>query len=343
MIRHLGRVFRKKGLPIYFTFFVTSRCNMACQHCFYWKELNTIKDELSLEEIKKLSDEIGNLAVLILTGGEPTLRKDLPEIAEIFYKNNKVNNLVIATNGYDTENIVNQTRAILERVKSNVIISLSLDGTKEVHNQIRGVDCYENVLKTFYQLKELKKEYKKLKVSICITLSELNQGVAKQAYEMVKDYLKPDNISLSVARGDTKGGVKDIDLNIYKELLDLMKEDKRGYDNITTFVSEEIGNKTIKIIEEKKQVMPCYAKDLNCVVYPNGDVHFCELLDSNLGNIREDSFKEIWYSEKANKLREDKSCFCIHDCNLQVNILFNPMFFWRYWWWNIKGDLEDEC
>jgi len=83
-LRIAGRVAIKRGLPVSLIFFVTSRCNLLCRHCFYWEELNKKKGELELPEIEKIAKSLPNLLTVSLTGGEPYLRPDLPEIASAF-------------------------------------------------------------------------------------------------------------------------------------------------------------------------------------------------------------------------------------------------------------------
>ncbi len=76
-----SRLLLKRGLPVNLIFFVTSRCNLLCTHCFYWEELNKRKNELELDEIERVSRSLPNLLSVSLTGGEPYLRPDLPDIA----------------------------------------------------------------------------------------------------------------------------------------------------------------------------------------------------------------------------------------------------------------------
>ena len=62
------------GTPPFLTLFITSTCNLTCPHCFYWRELNQ-KDDLSFDEIAKLSESLDPIENLNLSGGEPFLRK----------------------------------------------------------------------------------------------------------------------------------------------------------------------------------------------------------------------------------------------------------------------------
>ena len=72
--------------PILLNILVTSVCDMRCTHCFFTEELDDRprkKLQMKTHEIEKISETLGgNLGVLILAGGEPFTRKDLPEIAQ---------------------------------------------------------------------------------------------------------------------------------------------------------------------------------------------------------------------------------------------------------------------
>ena len=83
---------------------------------------------------------------------------------------------------------------------------------------------------------------------------------------------------------------------------------------------------TLRIIEEKKRIIPCYAGSLEGVIYSNGDVAICELTKpfDNLKEANYDFYK-IWNSEKANRIRSlTRSCACIHGCNLTTALRFQP-------------------
>src|SRR3989338_3896529 len=84
----LGRAYWSSVLPTYMVFFVTARCNARCEHCFYWREVESADSslELSFSEIKKISGNLPGLAQISLTGGEPFLRKDFSEIIKVFYQ-----------------------------------------------------------------------------------------------------------------------------------------------------------------------------------------------------------------------------------------------------------------
>src|SRR4029077_13976439 len=82
------RLRRKRKLNT-IIFFVTSHCNATCETCFYWDELNQ-EGDLSWDEIVKLSESTPPFTDLWFSGGEPTLRRELPEIIDLFVRNNGV-------------------------------------------------------------------------------------------------------------------------------------------------------------------------------------------------------------------------------------------------------------
>ena len=61
--------------PPFLILFINSICNMKCEHCFYWQQLNQ-KNDLTFEEIVSLSEDLGTVENLNLSGGEPFLRKE---------------------------------------------------------------------------------------------------------------------------------------------------------------------------------------------------------------------------------------------------------------------------
>ena len=73
--------------PAHITFFVTSACNYRCRMCFYWRQIEKEKKNLlSFKEYEQIVKKFPSFTTIALTGGEPFLRKDLTEIAHLFYQ-----------------------------------------------------------------------------------------------------------------------------------------------------------------------------------------------------------------------------------------------------------------
>ena len=85
-IKNLGKGLLNRSSPSYLILYVNNICQLRCDMCFYWDAMQKKTKQLSLTEITKLAKSLPNLLQLTLTGGEPSLRKDITEIPKIFSK-----------------------------------------------------------------------------------------------------------------------------------------------------------------------------------------------------------------------------------------------------------------
>jgi MoaA/NifB/PqqE/SkfB family radical SAM enzyme len=106
----------------------TYRCNSKCQMCYIWKNPTDQKEEVSLETLAKLPGGFDNLNV---SGGEPTLRRDLPEIIDLLYPKARI--LEISSNGLHPEKLVP-----IIRKYPKIKVRFSLEGDEATSNAIRG-------------------------------------------------------------------------------------------------------------------------------------------------------------------------------------------------------------
>ena len=82
------------------TYDITNICNLRCKTCFV--EFSKKPDYLTLDEFKKLHDEIGPISMMNFSGGEPFIRNDLVEVTRVFSDSDI---LAIPTNGWWTDRI----------------------------------------------------------------------------------------------------------------------------------------------------------------------------------------------------------------------------------------------
>jgi len=352
--RHLFKALLKyKQLPSYFIFYPTSRCNLKCSHCFYHDSLNKKFNELSVDEIDKITKTMDPILSLILTGGEPYLRHDLDKIVKIFYENTRVPIITIPSNGWYLSKMDKQITNMMEWCPYLTLNQqISIDGIGADHDLIRmdkqvvGSDnSFERAIKTIHHLKKLQETYNRINIGIIITFTSQNQKKFKEIIKEIHSLVKPDNISINLVRGDPKEKVNlNLDLELYRDAVKY--RDNLYYEKKMSGHARFKGNKlatagrimlnelTNKTFEENKYITPCYAGNLSGVMYPEGDVYPCEILDDShkIGNIRDFDldFKKLWFSKKAKeevKFISKTKCFCTHECFNAVNILFNPKFY----------------
>jgi len=122
-----------KNTPIYVQFYVTARCNWTCEQCNIIYANSDVR-ECTLDEIKEIADNFAKMgvAIILLTGGEPFMRKDLPDIIYAF--ESRGIHVRMQTNGFATEEQI--VKAIEAGGRD---ISVSLDSLKPViQDKING-------------------------------------------------------------------------------------------------------------------------------------------------------------------------------------------------------------
>jgi MoaA/NifB/PqqE/SkfB family radical SAM enzyme len=108
----------------------TFRCNSRCQMCYIWKNPTEPKLEVTAETLSKLPSGFDNLN---LSGGEPTLRRDLAELVDVLYPKARI--MEISSNGLNPEKLVP-----IIRKYPDIKVRFSLEGDEATSNQIRGED-----------------------------------------------------------------------------------------------------------------------------------------------------------------------------------------------------------
>jgi MoaA/NifB/PqqE/SkfB family radical SAM enzyme len=344
VIGHGRRVFYKNGaLPLYLIHFVTERCNARCLHCLGSFSSEQPKDELTLDEIEKMSSTLGPLFLLLPTGGEPFLRRDLPEIIRIYYKNNSLRKVAMPTNGSLTDTAVKSVIEILNIGRDlHFGIDISIDAIGEDHDRIRNFPgLFQRAMETYREFKKLEKEYDNFNACIEITVSSFNQNKLPEIYSYLLNKVKIDNLIVRIVRGSPRDPrAKDVDIDKFEAFTKKIEEDilNKTLPSYTNFpfsnfiiARDILGRRlTMKLLRENRCQMPCYAGNLTGVLRSNGDVFPCELLGEKFGNIREwdYDFKKLWLSEKADRIRsqiKESRCFCTHENFITNNILFNPL------------------
>jgi radical SAM protein with 4Fe4S-binding SPASM domain len=115
---------------------LTRRCNLRCIHCYTDSENVRYEDELTTDEGFKLLDDIAEFGVpaVLLTGGEPLMRRDVFDLAE--HASGLGLRPVLSTNG----TLIDEPNA--ERIKASgfAYVGISLDGIGDVNDRFRGVE-----------------------------------------------------------------------------------------------------------------------------------------------------------------------------------------------------------
>ena len=340
------RIRRKRKLNT-IIFFVTSRCNATCETCFYWDELNQ-QGDLSWDEVVKLSRTTPQFTDLWFSGGEPTLRKDLPEIIDLFVRNNGVRYINLPTNGLKPNRIYEiAEHALAANPGLELHINIALDGLRESHDFMRGVPGnFERALESGRLLRKLKPRFGlRLIVNINTVITRDNLDEILPLAELVRAERIADGHYFNLIRGEAKDpGLKDVQREklrrIYRELPRIqwdyaegMFDDrfrplkwikKAAYVGTLTFHHRT----QFQNLETRTPwAMPCTAGETSAVIDFDGRVRACELRRP-IGNLRDHDmdFQVFWESSARQKeppqIQCDQ-CWCTHVCFIHDSLRYS--------------------
>lgn len=340
--------------PFYLIFFVTARCNSRCLTCFNLTKEGYETNELTLAEIAEIARKSPPLYQLTISGGEPTLRDDLPQIIALFKKYTGICHTTITTNGLLPEKIVHilcQINSLCPKLHTRV--TLSLDGLGPVHDHIRGVPgSFASTVKTLYQLQDLRRQIPRLRVAVNSVFCHQNQEHIGPLIDYVANNHQVENHLLLWVRGLPRDpSVSWVDLGKFiaaqSRLNDLYsnRENQGPLSRVFQELDRKVGQVVIQTITQKRAILPCRAGSKMIVLDETGRVRPCEpsayqslnkrkLRETDaserspwlLGSLRENDYdlRSILSSsesrEKISTIRK-KGCHCTYECAIYASIL----------------------
>lgn len=338
-------IFSKPRLR-YLLFYVTSRCNLRCSHCFYLDELNK-HDEMSLEEIEKVCRSIAPLSFVRMTGGEPFLRKDLPEVISAFHRHAGTSRMGIITNGTRPEWVQKTVQKIFELSPNvTVDVGVSVDGLQDVHDELRGLKgSFQRAKDTVSELVKAQKQFPKLQTSTVSTVTAINEPQLDELYDELSSW-GVDRLSVNHVRGKVHDEtLKEVPYARYQEFAKRCEayhqDNEKGFKAGVQRAKNRLSRQAIEeVVQGNDTDIHCLAGSAIGVLYSDGNVSLCEMLEGDLpsnnghppahsllGNVRDvdHDFYKIWHSENTQNCRDwirETNCSCSHECFLTASIVF---------------------
>lgn len=326
-------------LPFQVVLYPTSRCNARCPHCYNHERQSSADagQELSLDEIEKISAHLEHVKVLTVSGGEPFLRGDLKEIVRVFRRNNGLQYLSIHTNGFLCDTIVSTVASILEAEQTlEVIVCVSIDAIGERHDEIRRHrGGFAKLLVTLEELRNLRERHGNLHLIATTMYSRSTLDSFQETIGYIRNTLgiKP---SLSFIRGDVDSArEKEIDVSGYEDFFSRNRElSDRGISLFSPMALKEamemmICGIVVRNYRTGTQAVPCQAGRRLVVIYENGDVYPCETLGEKFGNLRDVGYDlgKLLFSptgkEVIARIRAGRCC-CTWENIIPINLLLAP-------------------
>ena len=286
---------------------MTRRCNLKCVHC-YAKALGEHgKDEIDTSQGKAIIDDLAayGAPVMLFSGGEPLVRKDLVELAH--HAVSKGMRAVISTNG----TLITPEKAKELKAVGLSYVGISLDGGEDIHDRFRGVPgAFKKALRGIENCQN-----EGLKVGLRFTINKRNAVEIPVLFDIVRDMDVPricfyhlvysgrgsDLIKEDLDHAETRAVVDLImdktralfDAGLPKEVLTvdnhadgpyvylrLLREDPARAEEVNTLLSFNEGNNS--------------GRGIGCISW-DGAVHADQFWRNHtFGNVLERPFSQIW-------------------------------------------------
>jgi len=282
-------------LPKDFVIAVTYNCNSKCRMCNIWK--SEPMPGLDLAEIAKLPD---NMTDVNLSGGEPFLRSDLPEVVRLLAKKNPRVRIIISSNGFATDLILKQM-SIIKEIMPDIGIGISIDGIGKLHDEIRGIPGgYKKVLATIKGLQELGIK----NIRVAFTAGDYNITDLYKVYKLSKKL----NVEFTIAAVHNAENY----FNIAENKITKMPQFKREFEKL---IKSELASWNIKkwfrayfayalyqYVFTGKRCLPNYSGQDSVFIDPQATVYPADVSAHKMGNlIKFKSFEHLFYSPKSQK------------------------------------------
>jgi radical SAM protein with 4Fe4S-binding SPASM domain len=268
---------------------VTSACNLKCEYCRASATRSPDEDELTSEEALRFIDSVSPLnPMIILSGGEPLLRPDIFELAR--HASAQGIRVALATNG----TLLSPEMADKIRESGIKRVSISLDGASpEIHDASRGEGCFQKVLRGIESLR------RKLPFQINMTITRSNVAEVENMMDLAQDL---GAVALHLFFLVPTGRGREDELVSPQEQDELLRQVARECTRRPMEIKVTCAPQFTRIMreeltkEEREKMMgsACLAGTGFVFVSRRGEVCPCGYLPVVAGNIRQESFVDIW-------------------------------------------------
>ncbi|NNE08490.1 MAG: radical SAM protein [Gemmatimonadetes bacterium] len=288
--------------PIDVVLATTYRCNARCIMCNIWQ--NPSENDLTPEEYRFLPS---SLRYVNISGGEPFLRDDIPEIVAVVKERAPNAQIIISSNGFMPGKIEKLMKEVL-KVDPTVGVGISIDGKGETHNHVRGIPKgFDKCMDTLTRLKGLGMT----NLRLAFTVVDDNVEELPLVYKLTKEL--GVEFSMAVAQNSSHYFKTDQNnfsgIDLLKKNLGPMVEDLLKTSTPKNWLRAFFAHGVFRYAAGEGRPFVCNAASDFFFVDPGGDIYPCNIMERVLGNVRKDSFENIWASHQAEKIRgEVRAC-----------------------------------
>jgi len=269
----------------------TYRCNARCRMCNTWRFPTKPSEEFQPDLLRKLPDGMGRVNI---TGGEPLVRQDLPEIVDILAP--KAQRLEISTNGYFADRLV-----AIARRHPDITIRISIEGLAETNDAIRGIrNGFERAVRSFDALREVGVK----DLGFAVVIQDANAHDLLNLYEFVTErhaefaQAVPHNSYYFHTDENRFENVERVQAAI-RGLIEAFLRSRKPKEWFRAYLNRGL----VDYVGGARRRLECTAGSDIFFLDPHGEVYPCNGRALSMGNLHDEPFEEIWRSEKAAAVR----------------------------------------
>ena len=289
--------------PLEMSLHLTHACNLRCAHC-YLNAGDVSEKELTSEEMNIVLDKLIDMKIfkILLTGGEPMLRKDFFDIIKkLHYKMW----MILSTNG----NFINEDN-VKEITKYIKEFAISVDGaTAKSHDQFRGVKgSFDKVIRAIDHINNIGNKDVNFVINTALGKHNINEiddiidmGISLHARSIRFSTLYPKGRALENKH-------LFFDNNEVKNVITRILERKKNIENMGISFDDglqiplKLFDLEDKVEKEKMMAGSCGVANSMFSIMPNGDIFPCEFFQENpefiVGNALRDDIRKLWKESK---------------------------------------------
>jgi len=330
---------RQPGLPVNLTVSVTFSCPSRCLTCGIWQK--KVKN-LSVDEYARVFPSFEKVPIWVtISGGDHFLRADLDLIVERIRKDIEPKIINIPMNGIITGRIFSLLPRIADFSRgSQLVLNLSVDEVGEAHDRMRGSPGnFAKLLEVVRFIHDLKRSYKHIVLGVHTVISKGNVERIAEIERELRRLFTPDSYITEVAEKRVELATMERDITpspeAYRRAVGHLRRTiaaSRSWRPVARLVESlrfEYYELAARILEERRQVIDCYAGLASAHLAPDGHVWGCCVRAESLGNVRDHDydFRTVWRSNRANAFRtsvKNKECACPLANASYTNLLVDP-------------------
>ena len=306
---------------------VTYDCDARCVMCNIWKSPPSAR--MPADTFRKLP---ASLKTINLSGGEPFLRDDLPEIVHNVKSACPASTIIISSNALRTKRVCSMLREIV-RDDPRIGLGISVDGIGKMHDAMRGVKgAFDRAMETL----ELAKAEGVRNIRLAFTATSRNISHLERVLDLSRE--KGVEFTCAIAQNsehyfktDANTGIEDRD-ELRRQFNYLISRQLRGF-HPKRWARAYFALGVYEFAANRKRLLECRAGTDFFYLDPTGDVYSCNVLPAVMGNLMESDFTTLWNSPRACAVRErvarcQEGCWMV--CTARTVIKRHPMAVGRW-------------